>query len=112
MKRVLMPGALFLAVFCLMAVNTHAYLDPGSVNVLVQVIAGVAIMGGAAIAIFWKKIKLAFKKKKQAPPADTASMDAAADTSMSNTDQGTIRIERRSDAGEATKDQDNAEPKP
>ena len=57
--------------------TAFAYLDPGTVSYVVSMIAGLFIAGGAAIAIFRRKIKLFFQnmgKKKQedtAAPADT-----------------------------------------
>lgn len=55
------------------SVPAFAYLDPGTVSYVVSMIAGLFIAGGAAIAIFRRKIKLFFQnlgKKKDAP--DTA----------------------------------------
>jgi len=47
------------------AINASAYLDPSVMTYAIQVVAGVVIAGGAALAIYWKKIKLFFKKRKQ-----------------------------------------------
>lgn len=52
----------------LLAVPTFAYLDPGTVTYVVSMIAGLFIAGGAALAIFRRKIKLFFQnlgKKKE-----------------------------------------------
>lgn len=56
----------------LFSVPAFAYLDPGTVSYVVSMIAGLFIAGGAAIAIFRRKIKLFFqnlgkKKKGEAP---------------------------------------------
>ncbi len=63
-----------------------AYLDPGTVSYVVSMVAGLFIAGGAALAIFRRKIVLFFRnlgKKKQssdAPPTDTAApMDDVVD---------------------------------
>ncbi|NLV59040.1 MAG: hypothetical protein GXY67_09745 [Clostridiales bacterium] len=42
-----------------------AYIDPASTSYIVQIIAGVFIAGGAAVGIYWHKIKLFFRKRKE-----------------------------------------------
>ena len=65
----------------LMSHVTLAYLDPGTVTYVVSMIAGLVIAGGAALAIFRRKIKLFFQnlgKKKTAgeeAPADDTALD-------------------------------------
>lgn len=59
----------------LFAVPAFAYLDPGTVTYVVSMIAGLFIAGGAALAIFRRKIKLFFQnlgKKKEQDAAPTA----------------------------------------
>jgi hypothetical protein len=46
-----------------MAGKTEAYLDPSVVTYFTQIFVGIAVASGAAFAIFWKKIRLFFKKK-------------------------------------------------
>lgn len=58
----------------LLAVPAFAYLDPGTVTYVVSMVAGLFIAGGAALAIFRRKIKLFFqnlgkKKEQEAPTA-------------------------------------------
>lgn len=51
----------------LFSAPAFAYLDPGTVTYVVSMIAGLFIAGGAALAIFRRKIKLFFQnlgKKK------------------------------------------------
>lgn len=63
----------------LLSVQAFAYLDPGTVSYVVSMIAGLFIAGGAAIAIFRRKIKLFFQnlgKKKDAQTAETKVEDA------------------------------------
>lgn len=43
---------------------SYAYIDPATTSYLIQIVAGVVIAAGATLGIFWKKIKLAFKRKK------------------------------------------------
>lgn len=65
----------------LFSVPAFAYLDPGTVSYVVSMIAGLFIAGGAAIAIFRRKIKLFFqnlgkKKKGEAPAVPETGDDA------------------------------------
>lgn len=59
----------------LLAVPTFAYLDPGTVTYVVSMIAGLFIAGGAALAIFRRKIKLFFQNlgKKKDTKEDSAT---------------------------------------
>ncbi len=60
------------------SVSAFAYLDPGTVTYVVSMIAGLFIAGGAAIAIFRRKIKLFFQnlgKKKETPAQTEAEAD-------------------------------------
>lgn len=56
----------------LFSVPAFAYLDPGTVTYVVSMVAGLFIAGGAAAAIFRRKIKLFFQNigKKKAAPAE------------------------------------------
>lgn len=65
MKRFKVSLALICGIFIALSVNTAAYLDPSAMTYMVQAIAMVVVASGAAIAIFWKRIRLFFKKKKQ-----------------------------------------------
>ena len=63
----------------LLSAPALAYLDPGTVSYVVSMIAGLFIAGGAALAIFRRKIKLFFQnlgKKKEAPVEQAAAEDA------------------------------------
>lgn len=55
----------------LFAVPAFAYLDPGTVTYVVSMIAGLFIAGGAALAIFRRKIKLFFQNLGKKKAADT-----------------------------------------
>lgn len=64
MKKI-MPIAYFtICTMLLLSRTAFAYIDPSASSVIIQVVAGVLIAAGAAIGIFWKKIKNAFNKKK------------------------------------------------
>lgn len=69
MKKFLRNTGVFAAYFLLTSVMLStvahaAYVDPSVTAPIIQVLAGVVIAAGAAIGIFWKKIKNAFTKKK------------------------------------------------
>ena len=42
-----------------------AYIDPASTSYVIQIVAAVFAAGGAAIGIYWKKIQLFLRKRKQ-----------------------------------------------
>lgn len=44
--------------------TAYAYIDPATTTYLIQIVAGVFIAAGATVGIFWKKIKLFFRRKK------------------------------------------------
>ncbi|MEG0762739.1 MAG: hypothetical protein RR424_02840 [Oscillospiraceae bacterium] len=81
---------IYFAVFTclLLSITSFAYLDPATLTYVIQIVAGAFIAGGAAIAIYWKKIKIFLKKRKNknaAPAAEntvnSAYNDALADDS-------------------------------
>ncbi len=70
MKKILSRCYFAFFMMLLFCIPTFAYLDPGTVTYVVSMIAGLFIAGGAAIAIFRRKIKLFFQnlgKKKDVP---------------------------------------------
>ena len=42
--------------------TAHAYIDPATTSYIFQIVAGLFIAFGAAIVVFWKKIKIWFQK--------------------------------------------------
>ena len=72
MKKILARSYYAFFLMVLFSISAFAYLDPGTVSYVVSMIAGLFIAGGAAIAIFRRKIKLFFqnlgKKKDEAAP--------------------------------------------
>lgn len=63
----------------LLSAPALAYLDPGTVSYVVSMIAGLFIAGGAALAIFRRKIKLFFQNlgKKKETPVETVAVEEA-----------------------------------
>lgn len=61
----------------LLSAPAMAYLDPGTVTYVVSMIAGLFIAGGAALAIFRRKIKLFFQNlgKKKDTATETTRED-------------------------------------
>ena len=69
----------------LFTLNVSAYIDPSVVSYIIQAVAGVVIASGAVVGIYWKKIRLFFKKKKEAknnPPSviKTETPESSVDT--------------------------------
>jgi hypothetical protein len=55
---------LFICMMFLFPITACAYLDPSTITYVIQAVAGVFIAGGAAVGIYWHKIKAFFKKRK------------------------------------------------
>lgn len=53
-----------LAVFMISTKSAQAYLDPGSGSLLFQILVGGVLSALFAIKLYYKKIKLFFKKQK------------------------------------------------
>ena len=45
--------------------NAHAYIDPGSSSVFLQVIVGVVVGVGITIKVYWEKIKFRLITRKK-----------------------------------------------
>jgi high-affinity Fe2+/Pb2+ permease len=64
-KYLITLALVFSSITALFTINASAYLDPSAMTYIIQAVAGVVIAGGAAFVIYWKKIKLFFKKRKK-----------------------------------------------
>ena len=77
MKKLVSRSYYAVLMMLLFTAPAFAYLDPGTVSYVVSMIAGLFIAGGAALAIFRRKIKVFFqnlgKKKQKDAPAESAS---------------------------------------
>ncbi|GAA4524253.1 hypothetical protein GCM10023174_07470 [Chelativorans composti] len=60
--KILFPTIAFSAALILPA---HAYLDPGMGSMVLQAIIGAVAVGGAAISVYWNKLKSLFTSKKK-----------------------------------------------
>jgi len=49
-------------VFLTLPLSAHAYLDPGTGSVLLQVILGGAAAVGVALKLYWGRIRAAFRR--------------------------------------------------
>lgn len=45
-------------------ISASAYLDPATTSYLIQIVSGIVIAFGVTVGVFWKKIRLFFKKTK------------------------------------------------
>jgi hypothetical protein len=64
MKKILKFTYFFIFAMLFCTRYAYAYLDPSALTYMVQIIAGVFIAGGAAIGIFWSRLKRKVKGKK------------------------------------------------
>jgi hypothetical protein len=70
-KKLLGKGYYVFFMMLLFSLTAFAYLDPGTVTYVVSMIAGLFIAGGAALAIFRRKIVLFFRNLgKKSPKQD------------------------------------------
>ncbi len=57
MKRLLGVGSVFFVAMLAFGVNGQAYIDPSVMTYVIQAVAGVVIMIGAGVGIYWRKAK-------------------------------------------------------
>ena len=78
-KKLFGKGYFALCLAVLFSVQAFAYLDPGTLTYVISMVAGLFIAGGAAIAIFRRKIVLFFRNlgKKNETPAQTVEQGPA-----------------------------------
>lgn len=63
-----MNNLMQLVVFCTLlvcAIDAHAYLDPGTGSMLLQVILGGVAAVGVAAKLYWHKLRAAFGMRKK-----------------------------------------------
>ena len=65
MARILKTTYFALGFLFLMSQSAHAYIDPATTSYVVQIIAGLVLAGGAAVGIYWHKIKRVLKSRKK-----------------------------------------------
>ena len=64
MKKIAAYVFFLSAILLMFTRNAYAYIDPASTSYLFQIVAGVVIACGAALGIFWTRIKKWFAQKK------------------------------------------------
>ncbi len=69
LRHLFLLSVILIASPFLLAVNAAAYMDPSAMTYLIQIVAGVVIATGAALTIYWKKIRLWLKKRNKAKQA-------------------------------------------
>ena len=62
MKNLLRLAYFMICISAMFSTNTHAYLDPSSATYVLQIVAGLFVVGGMAFGIFWHRIKRLFKR--------------------------------------------------
>lgn len=63
-KRIFAVVYFTLCFIMMFGMVAYAYIDPATTSYLIQIVAGVFIAGGAAVGIFWKKIRLFIRDKR------------------------------------------------
>lgn len=89
LKKILSYSYFGAFIALLLSVQAAAYLDPSAVTYVVYILAGVAIACGAAISVYWSRIKRAIRKKKKKAAAKKAAKLRAAqgNAAAQNTEQ-------------------------
>ncbi len=64
MKKIMITAFFTMCYMLFLTRTALAYIDPSATAPIIQVIAGFLIAAGAALGIFWKKIKNAITKNK------------------------------------------------
>lgn len=60
--KIVFPALAFSVAFVLPA---HAYLDPGTGSMVLQAIIGAIAVSGAAVSVYWNKLKALFTSRKK-----------------------------------------------
>lgn len=61
---------LLICVLLSVTINAHAYLDPGTGSMLLQVILGGVAAVGVAVKLYWHKLRVVLGKGKKEEPED------------------------------------------
>ncbi len=65
-----LPATVFFVYTAVFSFPAFAYLDPGTGSMLLQIMLGVLIGAGAAVRVYWDKIKTFFSGDKTPPPEE------------------------------------------
>ena len=65
MKKFIVYLNLLLLLDVFIQSNAYAYIDPGTGSIMLQALIAGMVAGGAAISVYWSKIKSFFSKKKK-----------------------------------------------
>jgi len=61
---------LIISVLLAVSVNAHAYLDPGTGSMLLQVVLGGVAAIGVVIKLYWHRLRAALGLRKKEKPED------------------------------------------
>ena len=56
---------LFLFIYFSTQTIAHAYIDPATGTIILQALIGGIVAAGAAVSLYWRKLKSFFSKKKK-----------------------------------------------
>jgi len=65
MARFIIYLNLFLLIYASIQAPAYAYIDPGTGTIILQALIGGIVAGGAAVSLYWRKLKSFFSKKKK-----------------------------------------------
>jgi len=74
MKKIVRFTYFFICSMMLFSTYSFAYLDPSTMTYAIQAVAGVLIAIGAAVGIYWHKIKRAVKGNKKLENKDNSDL--------------------------------------
>ena len=60
-----MKNLYVIVIFFLLSNSAYAYIDPGTGTIILQALIGGIVAAGAAISLYWRKLKSFFSKKKK-----------------------------------------------
>lgn len=93
MRKTVATAMMTIGMLILCTMTASAYLEPSTVSYLLQVGAMVVIAGGAAVAIYWKKLKMFFKNRKAKKQGADAPAEQVHTTAPDDGGNDTVKID-------------------
>ena len=66
----LLPAVVTFVYSAVFSFPAHAYLDPGTGSMLLQIMLGLLVGAAAMVNVYWLKIKMFFNGDKKTPPEE------------------------------------------
>jgi hypothetical protein len=74
------PGLLAIAGLLFAPSTSHAYIDPGTGGLYVQMLVASVAAGGTAVALYWKRLIGRLRRRPDAPPLSPPSPPSSSAT--------------------------------